>query len=178
MRKREKTMNTTRTHEQWNHQRIYEEYSAHIHRYFRYRVKNVWDVEDLTTTVFVKVYAKLDQYDGRHPFGAWIFRIAHNTLVDYLRKKRECPVDTETFAAMKANDKLPEERLLNRESHDALWKNVRTLSADQRRVISLRYLADLRMNEIAKILGKSEASVKILHFRGIRKLQQLMAAQG
>jgi DNA-directed RNA polymerase specialized sigma24 family protein len=41
-------------------------------------------------------------------------------------------------------------------------------------VISLRYLADLRMNEIAQILGKTEASVKILHFRGIRKLQQIM----
>jgi RNA polymerase sigma-70 factor (ECF subfamily) len=178
MGKREKTMNTTSMQKQWNQQRIYEEYSASIYRYFRYRVKNVWDVEDLTTTVFIKVYAKLDQYDGRHPFGAWIYRIAHNTLVDYLRKKRECPVDTEMFAAMKAKDKLPEERVLSRESHDTLWENVRTLSADQRRVISLRYLAGLKMNEIAKVLGKSEASVKILHFRGIRKLQKLMAAQG
>ncbi|CAM5796869.1 MULTISPECIES: sigma-70 family RNA polymerase sigma factor [Brevibacillus] len=168
-------MNTVRKLESTDHGHIYEEYSAKIYRYFRYRVRNVWDVEDLTTTVFVKVYSKLDQYDGRHPFGAWIFRIAHNTLIDYLRKKREYPADQEVFSSLVTSEKLPEERVLNQESHEDLWKNVKTLTADQRNVISLRYLADLRMNEIAEILGKTEASVKILHFRGIKKLQKMMS---
>lgn len=170
-------MNIARIYPQLNHQQIYEEYSAKIHRYFRYRVKNVWDVEDLTTTVFIKVYSKLEQYDGRHPFGAWIFRIAHNSLIDHMRKKRECPVDQETFSSIKADGELPEECLLTQESTEVLWQKVHTLTTDQRNVISLRYLADLRMNEIAEILGKTEASVKILHFRGIKKLQQMMVAQ-
>ncbi|WP_411503202.1 RNA polymerase sigma factor [Brevibacillus centrosporus] len=170
-------MNTALIYPKMNHQQIYEEYSAKIHRYFRYRVKNVWDVEDLTTTVFIKVYSKLEQYDGRHPFGAWIFRIAHNALIDYMRKKRECPVDQDTFSSLKATDELPEECLLTQESTDVLWQKVHTLTVDQRNVIQLRYLADLRMNEIAEILGKTEASVKILHFRGIKKLQQMMKAQ-
>jgi len=169
-------MKTALIYPKLNHQQIYEEYSAKIHRYFRYRVKNVWDVEDLTTTVFIKVYSKLEQYDGRHPFGAWIFRIAHNSLIDYMRKKKECPVDQDTFATMKATDQLPEECLLTQESTEVLWQKVHTLTKDQRNVISLRYLADLRMNEIAEILGKTEASVKILHFRGIKKLQQMMTA--
>ncbi|CAM3623042.1 sigma-70 family RNA polymerase sigma factor [Brevibacillus invocatus] len=172
-------MNTVRMYPQLDHQQIYEEYSDKIHRYFRYRVKNVWDVEDLTTTVFIKVYSKLEQYDRRHPFGAWIFRIAHNTLIDYMRKKRECPVDQDMFCSIKATDEqeLPEESLLTQETTEGLWKQVHTLTVDQRNVISLRYLADLRMNEIAQILGKTEASVKILHFRGIRKLQQMMTVQ-
>lgn len=170
-------MNTALIHPNLNHQQIYEEYSTKIYRYFRYRVKNVWDVEDLTTTVFIKVYSKLEQYDGRHPFGAWIFRIAHNALIDYLRKKRECPVDQEMFSSLMAEDELPEECLLTQESTEVLWEKVHTLTVDQRNVIMLRYLADLKMNEIAQILGKSEASVKILHFRGIKKLQQMMKAQ-
>lgn len=169
-------MKTALIYPKLTNQQIYEEYSAKIYRYFRYRVKNVWDVEDLTTAVFIKVYSKLDQYDGRHPFGAWIFRIAHNTLIDYMRKKKECPVDQETFSTIKATDKLPEECLVTQESTAVLWQKVHTLTKDQRNVISLRYLADLRMNEIAEILGKTEASVKILHFRGIKKLQQLMTA--
>lgn len=171
-------MNTVRALQSTDHKRIYEEYAARITRYFRYRIRNSWDVEDLTTTVFIKVYAKLDQYDGRHPFGAWIFRIAHNTLIDYLRKKREYPVEQEMFASLVASEKLPEERVLKQESDEDLWRNVKTLTVDQRNVISLRYLADLRMNEIAEILGKSEASVKILHFRGIKKLQKMMVPQG
>ncbi|ATF11052.1 sigma-70 family RNA polymerase sigma factor [Brevibacillus sp. HB1.2] len=170
-------MTTAIMYPKLNHQQIYEDYSAKIYRYFRYRVKNVWDVEDLTTTVFIKVYSKLEQYDGRHPFGAWIFRIAHNALIDYMRKKRESPVDQDTFSNMVATDKLPEECLLNQETTEGLWDKVHTLTKDQRNVIALRYLGDLRMNEIAEILGKTEASVKILHFRGIKKLQQLMEAQ-
>jgi RNA polymerase sigma factor (sigma-70 family) len=160
-------MNTAIMYPKLNHQQIYEEYSAKIYRYFRYRVKNVWDVEDLTTTVFIKVYSKLEQYDGRHAFGS---------LIDFMRKKRECPVDQETFSTIKATDDLPEECLLTQESTEVLWQKVHTLTKDQRNVISLRYLADLRMNEIAEILGKTEASVKILHFRGIKKLQQMMTA--
>ncbi|WJQ82194.1 RNA polymerase sigma factor [Brevibacillus brevis] len=170
-------MTTAIMYPKLSHQQIYEDYSAKIYRYFRYRVKNVWDVEDLTTTVFIKVYSKLEQYDGRHPFGAWIFRIAHNALIDYMRKKRESPVDQDTFSNMIATDKLPEEHLLNQETTEGLWDKVHTLTKDQRNVIALRYLGDLRMNEIAEILGKTEASVKILHFRGIKKLQQLMTQQ-
>ncbi|UED74563.1 sigma-70 family RNA polymerase sigma factor [Brevibacillus sp. DP1.3A] len=170
-------MTTAIMYPKLSHQQIYEDYSTKIYRYFRYRVKNVWDVEDLTTTVFIKVYSKLEQYDGRHPFGAWIFRIAHNALIDYMRKKRESPVDQETFSNMVATDKLPEECLLNQETTEGLWDKVHTLTKDQRNVIALRYLGDLRMNEIAEILGKTEASVKILHFRGIKKLQQLMENQ-
>ncbi|MFS0558879.1 sigma-70 family RNA polymerase sigma factor [Brevibacillus sp. 179-C9.3 HS] len=170
-------MTTAIMYPKLSHQQIYEDYSAKIYRYFRYRVKNVWDVEDLTTTVFIKVYSKLEQYDGRHPFGAWIFRIAHNALIDYMRKKRESPVDQDTFSNMVATDKLPEECLLTQETTEGLWEKVHNLTKDQRNVIALRYLGDLRMNEIAEILGKTEASVKILHFRGIKKLQQLMEAQ-
>ncbi|MGN7471515.1 RNA polymerase sigma factor [Brevibacillus sp. SAFN-007a] len=170
-------MNTAMLYSKPNQRQIYEEYSAKIYRYFRYRVKNVWDVEDLTTTVFIKVYSKLEQYDGRYPFGAWIFRIAHNTLIDFMRKKRECPVDQEMFSTLTATDKLPEDCVLTQETAEGLWQKVHTLTTDQRNVISLRYLADLRMNEIAEILGKTEASVKILHFRGIKKLQQMMEAK-
>jgi len=164
-------MNTAPLYDQ-----IYEEYSGKIYRYFRYRVKNVWDVEDLTTTVFLKVFSKLEQYDGRNPFGAWIFRIAHNTFVDFLRKKRECPVAWEAFAMVEADEQqLPEQQLLFKESSDMVWENVKFLTEDQRRVISLRYQTNLRMNEIAKIMGKTEASVKVIHHRGLKKLQQLMA---
>ncbi|WP_421617175.1 sigma-70 family RNA polymerase sigma factor [Brevibacillus sp. TJ4] len=167
-------MNTAQMYPKLSHQQIYEEYSGKIYRYFRYRVNNVWDVEDLTTTVFIKVYSKLEQYDRRHPFGAWIFRIAHNALIDYMRKKRECPVDGEMFRLIKATDALPEEWCLSKEMTAGVWKQVDRLTVDQRNVIALRYLADLRMSEIAEILGKTESSVKILHFRGIKKLQQLM----
>ncbi len=157
---------------------IYQEYSGKIYRYFRYRVKNVWDVEDLTTTVFLKVFSKLEQYDGKNPFGAWIFRIAHNTFVDFLRKKRECPVEMETFATVQTDERqLPEQQLLCKESWEMLWQNVSRLTADQRRVITLRYRTNMRMNEIANMMGKSEAAVKVIHHRGLKKLQKLMARQ-
>ena len=167
-------MKTAQTYPQLSKKQIYDEYFSKIYRYFGYRVNNVWDVEDLTTTVFIKVYAKLEQYDRRHPFGAWIFRIAHNALIDYLRKKRECPMEEEMFRLIKSTDALPEESCLAKELSAGLWKHVDRLTMDQKNVIALRYLGELRMSEIAEILGKTESSVKILHFRGIKKLQQMM----
>jgi len=168
-------MKTVPLHPPLSKKQIYEEYFEKIYRYFSYRVKNRWDAEDLTTTVFVKVYAKLEQYDRRHPFGAWIFRIAHNALIDYMRKKRECPVEDDAFRFIQSKEVLPEEHCLSKEMSAGLWRHVDKLTADQRNVIALRYLGELRMGEIAEILGKTESSVKILHFRGIKKLKQMMS---
>ncbi|MBO8163222.1 MAG: sigma-70 family RNA polymerase sigma factor [Brevibacillus sp.] len=93
---------------------IYRDYSGKIYSYFRMRVANDWDAEDLTSIVFLKAFANLSQYDDRHPLGAWIYRIAHNTLVDFLRKRREKPIDTDEFDKTETDCTLQPEQALQR----------------------------------------------------------------
>ncbi|NGQ97054.1 sigma-70 family RNA polymerase sigma factor [Brevibacillus sp. SYP-B805] len=166
-------MNAVRTYDQ-----IYREYAAKIMNYFRNRMGNAWDVEDLTTTVFVKAFSKLEQYNGAYPFGAWLYAIARNTLVDYLRKQREIPAETERLLSFAVQEgECPETRLMRKEEHGTVWRHVKNLTPDQYRVIVLRYLSDMSMLEIAAEMGKSEAAVKIIHFRAIQVLRQRMKKQ-
>ncbi len=154
---------------------IYNEYQQRIRNYFRTRTKNGWDAEDLTTAVFIKAFSKLEQYNGKYPFGAWLFAIARNTLIDHMRKQREFPTETEWFHAFQADERLlPEDLILKDEINTIMWNQVSKLTKTQTKVIWLRYQEEKSMNEIALELGKTEAAVKIIHYRAIQTLRERM----
>jgi RNA polymerase sigma factor (sigma-70 family) len=154
---------------------LYREFSPKISSYFRCRMNNAWDVEDLTTTVFLKAFTKLDQYNGTYPFGSWLYAIARNTMIDYLRKQRELPTESEWISASMGEDEsFPEAQLMRKEEFRVMWRHVKSLTSDQYRVIALRYLEEKSMKEIATEMGKTEAAVKIIHFRAIKILRQRM----
>lgn len=158
---------------------IYEKYSAKICNYFQYRTHNIWDAEDLTTTVFLKVYVKYGQYNSKHPFEAWLYRIARNTYIDYLRKKRDSLTETgECSELVEEVLMIPEQELLRSETKRELLGHLDKLTTDQQNVISLRYYIGLKMREIAQILGKKEESVKVIHHRGMKQLKKQMASLG
>lgn len=154
---------------------IYHEYGSRIRNYFRARINNHWDAEDLTTTVFIKAFSKREQYNGKYPFGAWLFAIARNTLIDFRRKQREYPAEMQWFHTVQDDEQqLPEDLLLQGEIKTTVWKQVGKLTDVQSRVIRLRYQEEKSMNQIAHELGKSEAAVKIIHYRAIQILRQRM----
>lgn len=160
--------------EQFSFEEMYDEYFDKVNRYLRYRARNHWDADDLTTTVFLKALENLDQYNHQNSFGAWIFRIAHNTYVDYLRKKREYPMgEGQDFLETKIDTSIePEAQTLTKEMIQELNDLLNQLPTDQRDVLTLRYFGELKISEVAEVLGKSESAVKMLSYRGIQKLRQ------
>lgn len=162
--------------EQFSFEEMYDEYFDKVNRYLRYRARNHWDADDLTTTVFLKALENLDQYNHQNSFGAWIFRIAHNTYVDYLRKKREYPMgEGQDFLETKIDTSIePEAQTLTKEMIQELNDLLNQLPTDQRDVLTLRYFGELKISEVAEVLGKSESAVKMLSYRGIQKLRQLI----
>ncbi|WP_420897802.1 RNA polymerase sigma factor [Brevibacillus marinus] len=153
---------------------LYDEYFDRVNRYLRCRVANPWDADDLTTSVFLKALEKFDQYSRTSPFASWIFRIAHNTFIDYLRKNKETPVDSSELLAGEADETWqPERQALNNEAIQLLRERLEQLSPDQRDVLTLRYFADLKISQVAEVLGKSESSVKMLSYRGLKQLEKL-----
>jgi RNA polymerase sigma-70 factor (ECF subfamily) len=157
---------------------LYECYYDRIHRYILARVANVHEAEDLTEEVFIRMLRARVQFQPRPElstlgFSAWLFRIAHNLIVDWARAghAREVPLTG-------LNDHLADEELereLNRRwEGEVLAEAVGQLTAAQRDVITLRFAAGLSVAETAAVLSKQENTVRVLQHQALAALRRIM----
>jgi RNA polymerase sigma-70 factor, ECF subfamily len=160
---------------------LYEEHFDRIYRYVLLRVRNQADAEDITQQVFLRALESIGSYRWRGtPFASWLFRIAHNLVVDYWKKKsRErtaavAPGDIDEAVAAPAGD--PAELAELRFDMKQLTAACERLSDGQREVISLRFAGGLSVAEAAKVMGKSEGAVKVLQHAALVKLRRIVVA--
>jgi RNA polymerase sigma-70 factor, ECF subfamily len=155
---------------------LYEEYSPLVFRFLRRRVDGSDEVvEDLAEDVFVKVYEKLDRYVERGlPFTAWLYRIAHNHLVDYLRSRPRYTAHSLDDVAEVAERHAPAaySRVLDQQS---LEPALARLTPEQRQAVELRFLQGLSVAETASSMARSEEAVKKLQARALANLRRHLA---
>ena len=146
-------------------------------------VKNKEDADDLTIEAFGKAFKRLHQYSPQFAFSTWLFKIATNNSIDFLRKKK-----TNTFSIDKAiegeegeyqidikSDGLtPEEKFLKKEKIKMMRIVVEKLKPRYRQLIELRYFEELSYDEIAKRLEMPIGTVKAQLFRAREFLQEIM----
>jgi RNA polymerase sigma-70 factor, ECF subfamily len=125
--------------------------------------------------VFLKAWEKLEGYELRGlPFGAWLFRIARNTLIDYYRVHRETiPLEASEVELVAANQSVAGEVEKKIEA-DSLWAQLSQLTEDQRQVLTLKFIDGLTTEEIAQMLGKREGAIRALQMRGLQTLATLL----
>ncbi len=155
---------------------LYETYAPVVYRFLRRRLDGSDEVvHDLTADVFVKVYEKLDRYVERGlPFTAWLYRIAHNHLVDYLRtlpRYQASPLD-ESIEVAEHHSSSAFGRVLDRET---LEPALARLTAEQRQAVQLRFLEGLSVAETAHRMGRSDEAVKKLQARALANLRRHLA---
>ncbi len=158
---------------------LYEQYSPVVYRFLRRRLDGSDEVvQDLTADVFVKVYEKLDRYVERGlPFTAWLYRIAHNHLVDYLRtlpRYQASSLDESVEVAEHASG-AAFGRVLDRQ---LLAPALARLTAEQRQAVQLRFLDGLSVADTAAVMGRSDEAVKKLQARGLAAMRRILAAEG
>lgn len=155
---------------------LYEEYSPLVFRFLRRRVDGSDEiVEDLAEDVFVKVYEKLDRYVERGlPFTAWLYRIAHNHLVDYLRSRPRYTAHSLDDVAEVAERHAPAAygRVLDQQS---LEPAMARLTPEQRQAVEHRFLEGLSVAETAAAMSRSEEAVKKLQARALANLRRHLA---
>lgn len=153
---------------------IYDRYVAPIYRYCYVRLGSRQEAEDATSEVFLKALVGLHTYRGG-TFGAWIYRIARNSVIDSLRRRRpDLPLD---LAANSVSDGLIlDQGSVAQAEQDRIRQHVATLPDDQRVSIELQ-LAGWSDIRISTALGKSVDAVKKLRFRAIRRLRRALAAE-
>jgi RNA polymerase sigma-70 factor (ECF subfamily) len=157
---------------------LYDTYFDRIYRYIYVRLRRQDEAQDLTQEVFIKALKAIESYKvGKTPFASWLFRIAHNQVIDHVRKHKkgiETSLD-EAPPSVGAEDPVAiiEQQFEVAELNTAIV----ALSPAQQEVISLRFIADLPIAEVARILGKSEGTVKALQFNATIALRRLLAGR-
>ena len=156
--------------------RIYDELVKPIYRYIFYRAEESI-AEDLTEETFLKVWQNLKKYKkGKHPFSSWVFRIAHNLVVDNYRKDKGTQEIDETMADPEENAD-PSKQINVKLTQVRLRKVIRRLPDNYQEVITLKYINELDNKEIAETTGKSEAAVRIIQFRALSKLRSMLSGE-
>jgi len=141
------------------------------------------DAEDLTMEAFNKAFSKLDQYTSDFAFSTWLYRIAKNNCIDYLRRNKK---DNDTMvnqqdagvgiAAHELANQLPspEQLMIARQETSLLREIVDTLHPKYKDIINLHYFKELSCEEIAQQLDLPEGTVKVRLFRARELLYNIM----
>ncbi len=155
-------------------QALYETYYPKIYNYAFMQMGDIHASEDLASDVMLKMIESLHKYTFRGlPFGAWVFRIARNRLIDlHRRRQRRGEVDlNETLAATLASPQVLAERALERGQLQVALKH---LTGEQRQVIVLKFIEGFDNRSAGKIMGRSEGAIKSLQHRALGALRRVL----
>lgn len=155
---------------------IYEAYFDRIYRYIALRIRNEMEAEDMTQQVFMKMLHSISSYKQQGvPFSSWIYRIAHNQVVDFVRQQnKKATVDIDGLPLPETGDD-PQHMIEQQIDIEDLKKATKLLTQSQQEVLSLRFSGELSIAECAKIMGKSEGAIKALQHSAVQALKKALA---
>ncbi len=157
---------------------IYDLYVQKIYRYIFFKVRKE-EALDMTETVFLKTWENINKYRKREgsSFAAWVFRIAHNLIVDHHRFHQDIVALDPSVRDLKkeSNPELVTEQAL---SKDTVRSALTKLKGNYQEVLTHFYINDLNHLEIAQIMRKSEGSLRVLKFRALKELKRVLLDMG
>ncbi|MDQ6672688.1 MAG: sigma-70 family RNA polymerase sigma factor [Chloroflexota bacterium] len=158
---------------------LYDRYLPPVYRYLYFRVGHRAEAEDLAEQVFLKAWQAIQRFQWRgKPFLAWLYQVAHNVLVDHLRRRRPTTSMDGVAAVQSAVDEHASTDLSRVLDADVLSGAVRQLTEDQQQVILLHFVGDLRTAQIAQIMNKEEGAIRALQLRALVGLRRVLEGQG
>jgi RNA polymerase sigma-70 factor (ECF subfamily) len=156
---------------------LYEKYFDKIYRYIVFKIGDKFEAEDMTQHVFLKALRSIRSFKWREvPFSAWLYRIAHNQIVDHLRQHTRRPISQleESVTSCIESEANPQQLIETRLDMEELVTAAKKLTPAQYEVIALRFSSDLPIAEVARLMGKSQGAVKALQHSAILALRRIM----
>lgn len=160
---------------------IYTAFLDRIFRYVFYQVKDKMIAEDLTEEIFIKAWRAISSYKGkRQSFSTWLYRIAHNHVIDYFRSNHH-----NESLAMEGFDNMdilgnvidPEQEAEKYWIQQELSELISCLPSQQKQVVILKFIECLDNREIEQIVGKSQGAIRIMQMRALATLQQKLSKE-
>ena len=149
---------------------LYARHRAPLYRYFNRQVNDAATANDLYQGAWEKIIKARGKYRPTSPFTAWMYRIAHNHLVDHYRRSQPTnSVETETLPD---NNPGPAQDVIDGEQNKQLWAGIINLPEEQRNTLLLKLETGLKMEEIARVTGVSRETVKSRLRYAVNKLKR------
>ncbi|RLZ12226.1 RNA polymerase sigma factor [Faecalibacter macacae] len=150
---------------------------SQVYYYVFLKIKNEEEAEDITIETFTKVLSKLKLYNEDFDFKTWVISIAHNTMIDHIRKTPELNLSIDdgfNFRMLNDSEKSPEDYLILKQDTDKVLKAIDLLSPKYKRIVELRFLEDKTYKELAEDLGLSLPNVKVRVLRARQLLAEIL----
>ncbi len=164
--------------------RLIEQYQHRLLRYLVYLSGNRELAEDLFQETWIRVLERGGQYDGKHEFSTWLFAVARNLTIDYLRKKNPVSLDglmeDEDHAPLEPADTRPSawEIVAQHQQAERIGVALVSIPLEYRETVVLRFQEGLALEEIATVTGARLGTVKSRLYRGLNMLRaRLKGAQ-
>lgn len=155
---------------------LYDQYVNPIYNYVYHRVGQAELAEDVTGQVFMRMLEAVRA--GRAwntSFSGWLYRIAHNLVIDYYRhRQRASFVDLDDAAPIQAREGDPVQSTELRLAKEQLRAALTLLTEEQAQVITLRFLEEFSIAEVSEIMGKTDGAIKALQYRAVLALKRVM----
>lgn len=158
---------------------LYDRYFEGIYRYAYTRTGHQADAEDLTEQVFLKMVDSIQAYRPRKGagFSSWLYRIAHNLLVDRYRRAGRQAVELADHLEDRAPHTNPELMFQSSEDRRRLTAAIRQLTPEQQQLIALRFIDNLQVEEVARIMKRRRGAIHSMQHRALLSLNRLMREQ-
>lgn len=154
--------------------RLYDYTVDKVYRYVYFKVKR-HEAEDLVETTFLKAWEKRRTFNAdKSSFTTWLFTIARNTVIDFYRAQKEVVGLEEASYLPDEKQDTPKQAAEKSLNTDNLRLALNYLQEPYREIVILRFLEDFSYAEIAEVMGKTESAVRVMNFRGVKKLRQIM----
>jgi RNA polymerase sigma-70 factor (ECF subfamily) len=158
---------------------LYDRFVDRVYRYLYFRTGNHPEAEDLTEQVFLKAWEAIGRYrwQGR-PFLAWLYRLAHNAHIDYVRSHKPTTSLTNDERPLELPSPTAEADLARRLDTEVLAHALSQLTVEQQQVIVMKFLDGCENEQIALTMGKREGAIRALQMRALMTLRRVLESQG
>ncbi|QDL96694.1 sigma-70 family RNA polymerase sigma factor [Rhodopseudomonas palustris] len=156
-------------------------YGRHHVKVFRFGlrlVRNEQIAEDLISEVFLDVWRQAGKFEGRSSVSTWLLAITRFKALSALRRRKDAELDEDAAAAIEDPSDDPEIAVQKKDTGEALRKCLTSLSPEHREIVDLVYYHEKSVEEVARIVGIPENTVKTRLFYARKKLADLLQAAG
>lgn len=155
---------------------LYDRYVKQIYRFIYFKVSGHEEAEDLTAEVFLKSWNYIQEGKEVKSFSGLLYRIARNAIIDLYRSKAAQP---ESVSLYNEDVEVGDENVWLKKmhvsiEHQGIVQAIKKLKQEYQEVVTLRFIDDLSIEEIAEITGKKKISVRVTLHRALKKLQEFL----
>ncbi len=159
---------------------LFDTHYPRLYAYVRSQVTDRETAEDLTAAAFERAFSRSHSYDpARASFATWLFRIAHNLVVNHYAatSRKPLPYELDEATEISTTDLSPEQQFLRQEQQQILGETIATLSERDQEIIQLKFYGRLTNREIAEVLELNEKTVSVIILRALQKLKVRLGTQ-